>query len=203
MLQDEIWPGGLLEQARHGDEVARGELLEHYRNYLRLVARSMIGSTLRIKLESSDLVQDTFLKAHRDFAQFAGRTERELVAWLRQILAHSLANQVKHHRGQGRDHRRQESLERLLEQSSLAIRDALAAHAPSPSETASRHEEATLLAEAVNRLPTDYREAFVLRTLEHVPFEEVAARMGRSIGAVRMLWARAVRRLNQMLQGAP
>jgi RNA polymerase sigma-70 factor, ECF subfamily len=203
MIKDEVWSGGLLEQARHGDEVARGELLEHYRNYLRLMAQSMIGSTMRIKLESSDLVQDTFLKAHRDFAQFAGRTERELVAWLRQILAHSLANQVKHHRVQGRDHRRQESLERLLEQSSLAIRDALAAPAPSPSETASRHEEADLLADAVNRLPTDYREAFVLRTLEHIPFEEVAARMGRSTGAVRMLWARAVRRLNQMLQGAP
>jgi len=56
-----------------------------------------------------------------------------------------------------------------------------------------------LLADAVDRLPPDHREAFVLRTLEHVPFEEVAARMGRSIGAVRMLWARAVQKLNQML----
>ncbi len=203
MIRDEIWPGGLLERARGGDEAARGELLEHYRNYLRLVARSMISSTLRIKLESSDLVQETFLKAHRDFSQFAGGTERELVAWLRQILARSLANQVKHHRGQGRDHRRQESLERLLDQSSGAIQDALAAHAPSPSEAASRREQAVMLADAVDRLPTDYREAFVLRTLEHVPFEEVAARMGRSTGAVRMLWARAVKRLNHMLQGAP
>ncbi len=203
MIRDEVWPGGLLESARGGDEAARGELLEHYRNYLRLVARSMISSTLRIKLESSDLVQETFLKAHRDFSQFAGGTERELVAWLRQILARSLANQVKHHRGLGRDHRRQESLERLLDQSSGAIQDALAAHAPSPSEAASRREQAVLLADAVDRLPTDYREAFVLRTLEHVPFEEVATRMGRSTGAVRMLWARAVKRLNHMLQGAP
>ena len=96
------------------------ELLELYRNYLRLVARSLIGRRLRIKLDPSDLVQETFLKAHRDFAQFAGGTERELVAWLRQILVRSLANQVKHHRRQGRDHQRQESLERLLEQSDLA-----------------------------------------------------------------------------------
>ena len=98
-----------------------GQLLELYRNYLRLVARSLIGGALRVKLDPSDLVQETFLKAHRDFGQFAGGTEPELVAWLRQILVRSLANQVKHHRRQAHDHQRQESLERLLEQSSLTL----------------------------------------------------------------------------------
>ena len=92
-----------------------------------------------------------------------------------------------------RDHQRQESLERLLEQSSLRVQMALASQVPSPSEAASRREQAVLLADAVDRLPHDYREAFVLRTLEHVAFEEVASRMGRSTGAVRMLWARAVK----------
>ena len=86
MSRDDVMPGRLLEQARGGDEAARGELLELYRNYLRLVARSLIGGALRVKLEPSDLVQETFLKAHRDFGQFAGRGEPELVAWLRQIL---------------------------------------------------------------------------------------------------------------------
>ena len=57
-----------------------------------------------------------------------------------------------------------------------------------------------LLADAVSQLPPDYREVFILRTLEHVPFEEVAVRMGRSVGAVRMLWARALERLNRMLE---
>jgi RNA polymerase sigma-70 factor, ECF subfamily len=199
MTQDEVWPSRLIEQSRRGDEAAWGELLEHYRNYLRLVARSMISGALCMKLEPSDVVQETFLKAHRDFGQFAGGTERELVAWLRQILVRSLTNQVKHHRRHARDHRRQESLERLLEQSSLRVQMALASQVPSPSEAASRREQAVLMADAVDRLPHDYREAFVLRTLEHVAFEEVASRMGRSTGAVRMLWARAVKKLNQML----
>ena len=57
-----------------------------------------------------------------------------------------------------------------------------------------------LLADAVSQLPPDYREVFVQRTLEHVPFEEVASRMGRSVGAVRMLWARALERLNRLLE---
>jgi RNA polymerase sigma-70 factor (ECF subfamily) len=200
MFRGDAFPHGLIEQARHGDDAARGKLLELYRNYLRLVARSLISGALRIKLDPSDLVQETFLKAHRDFGQFAGGTERELLGWLRQILARSLANQVKHHRRQARNHQREESLQDLLEQSSLTVQLALAAAAPSPSEAASQREQAVLLADAVDRLPPDYREAFVLRTLEHVPFEEIAVRMGRSTGAVRMLWARAVKKLHQMLE---
>jgi RNA polymerase sigma-70 factor (ECF subfamily) len=192
--------GRLLEQARDGNEPALGTLLELYRNYLRLVARSLISNAIQVKLDPSDLVQETFLKAHREFTQFAGQSEPELVAWLRRILVTSLANQVKHHRRQGRDHQRQESLEQLLDRSSLSVQLALASAISSPSEQASRREQAVLLADALNRLPDDYREAFIRRTLEHTPFETIAAEMGRSVGAVRMLWARAVKRLTLLLE---
>ena len=114
----------LLAQARAGDQAALGRLLELYRNYLRLMARSLIRPPLQVQLDASDLVQETFLKAHREFAQFAGSGERELVAWLRQILVRTLANQAKHHRARGRDQRRQESLDVLLDRSSLAIQAA-------------------------------------------------------------------------------
>lgn len=196
-------PDVLIEQARDGDAEALGRLLELYRNYLKLVARSLIGVALRVKLEPSDLVQETFLKAHRDFAGFAGRSEGELVAWLRRTLSRTLADQVKHHRRKGRDHHRQESLDLLLDRSDAAIHQALASQAASPSEGASRREQAVLLADAVTQLPPDYREVFILRTLEHVPFEEIAERMGRSKGAVRMLWARALERLNRSLENEP
>ena len=123
------------------------------------------------------------------------------MAWLRQILVRSLANQVKHHRRQARDQQRQESLDspaRAVEPDGPAM--ALAAHRP----LAQRSGQPSRAGRAAGRrrrtgCPPDYREAFVLRTLEHVPFEEIAVRMGRSTGAVRMLWARAVKQLNQML----
>jgi RNA polymerase sigma-70 factor, ECF subfamily len=200
-VTSETVPDQLIAQARHGDEVALGKLLELYRNYLRLVARSMIGVALRVKLEPSDVVQETFLKAHQEFRGFRGQNEHQLVAWLRRILARTLADQVKHHRRQGRDLQRQESLDALLERSGLTIQNALASHACSPSEGAVRREQSVLLADAVSELPPDYREVFILRTLEHVPFEEVAIRMHRTVGAVRMLWTRALERLNQMLEG--
>jgi RNA polymerase sigma-70 factor, ECF subfamily len=199
-VTSECSPSQLIARARLGDEAALGTLLELYRNYLRLVARSLIGVALRVKEEPSDLIQETFLKAHREFAGFKGQGEHELIAWLRRILATTLADHVKHHRRKGRDLQRQESLDQLLERSDAAVHRALASHSVSPSNGAVRREQAVLLADAVDRLPPDYREVFVLRTLEHIPLKEIAARMGRSEGAVRMLWTRAVVRLNEMLE---
>jgi RNA polymerase sigma-70 factor (ECF subfamily) len=193
-------PDLLLPRARAGDDEARGRLLELYRNYLRLLARSLIGGALRIRLDPSDLVQEVFLKAHREFSGFAGRGEPELVAWLRQILVRALADQARHHRRQARDHRRQESLEAMLDRSGREAQQALVTHASSPSAAAARREQAVLLADALARLPDDYREVFILRTLEHIPFDEIAARLGRSTGAVRMLWTRAVERLSRLLE---
>jgi RNA polymerase sigma-70 factor, ECF subfamily len=60
-----------------------------------------------------------------------------------------------------------------------------------------------LLAEALEKLPVDYREVFILRNLEHIPFDQVAARMGRSPGAARVLWKRAMDRLSQLLRDQP
>jgi RNA polymerase sigma-70 factor, ECF subfamily len=190
----------LLSQARAGDLPALGRLLELYRNYLRLLARSLIRPPLQVQLDASDLVQETFLKAHREFAQFAGSGERELVAWLRQILVRTLANQAKHHKTRGRDQRRQESLDVLLDRSSLAIQAQLADSIASPSSLAVRREQAVLLADALARLPADYREVFILRNLEHVAVDEIATRMGRSPNAVRKLWGRAMVALKQAME---
>jgi RNA polymerase sigma-70 factor (ECF subfamily) len=187
----------LVAQARTGDKPALGRLLELYRNYLRLLARSLIRPPLQVQLDASDLVQETFLKAHREFAQFAGTGERELAAWLRQILVRTLANQAKYHRVRARDQRRQESLDALLDRSSLAIQEQMADSIASPSSHAVQREQAVLLADALARLPADYREVFILRNLEQVPVDEIAARMGRSPNAVRKLWARALVALKQ------
>jgi RNA polymerase sigma-70 factor, ECF subfamily len=193
-------PDLLLAQARAGHAAALGRLLELYRNYLRLMARSLISQPLRSRLDASDLVQETFLKAQREFSSFFGSTEPELVAWLRQILVNNLADQVKLHRARKRDYRREEPMEVLLDRSSLAIQARLAAPLSSPSAHTSRREQAVLLADALEKLPADYREVFLLRNLEHIPFEEIAARMGRSSGAVRMLWTRAIAKLSQLLK---
>jgi RNA polymerase sigma-70 factor (ECF subfamily) len=200
MLRPDAIPEVLLIQARAGDEAALGRLLEIYRNYLRLVARALIGQALRVRLDASDLVQETFLKASGEFSQFLGATEPELTAWLRRILVRTLANQAKHHRRQGRDYQRQESLEAMLDRSSAAVQRALASAVETPSSHAVRREQAVLLADALEELPAHYREVFVLRNLEHIPFDQIAERMGRSPGATRVLWKRAMDRISQLLR---
>jgi RNA polymerase sigma-70 factor (ECF subfamily) len=194
-------PEVLLARARSGDQAALGQLLELYRNYLRLQARTLIGSALRVRLDPSDLVQETFLEAHRDFGQFLGSTEAELVAWLRQVLVRNLADQAKRQQSQKRDVRREESLEALLERSSSDVQQALVKGLSTPSSQARRREQAVVLADALAALPPHYREVIILRHLERLKFEEVGARMGRSSGAVRILWTRALERLNRLLEG--
>lgn len=196
-------PEELLRQARTGNATALGELLELSRNYLDLLARLQIGRRLQGKVDAADLVQETFLKAHRDFAQFRGNSEGEWVSWLRQILAMNLAHLVRRYCGtRRRNVRLERDLVDELAQSSQVLDQALVAPQSSPSNQAARREQAVLLADALGQLPSDYREVIILSHLEGLSFPEVASRMGRTVNSVKNLWARALARLRRILGGS-
>jgi RNA polymerase sigma-70 factor (ECF subfamily) len=194
----------LISQIRGGEPQRIGELLQTYQHYLRLLAATQIGRRLKARISPSDLVQETLLAGYRDFAQFHGQTERELVVWLRQILIHRLHVFVRHHLLTGkRDARREYSLETIqhaLHHSTVNLEAALADPVSSPSSDLIRRESAVLLADQLARLSADYREVIVLRHLHGLSFEEVACRMNRGCGAVRMLWLRAIRELRKALE---
>jgi len=193
-----------LREARAGDGPAWGELLERYRNYLTLLARLQIGRLLRGKVDAADLVQESFLEAHRKLRLFQGSTEPEFVAWLRQILGTCLAHLIRRYRGtQRRDVRLERRLAEELEQSSRVLDRGLIAPQSSPSQRAARREQAVRLADALEQLPADYREAIVLRHLEGLSFPEVARRMDRSVDSVEKLWVRALARLRSVLGEYP
>src|SRR5262245_62010296 len=164
-------PEELLRAARAGDAAARGELLQRYRNYLLLLSRLQLDQRLSSKVDPTDVVQETFLEAHRDFTQFQGTSEVELTAWLRQVLVNNLANLLRHYLGtRRRDGRLERDLQEGLDQSSAGMAQALPAPHTSPSERALRREEAVLLADALEMLPEHYREAVILRSLQGLPF---------------------------------
>ena len=66
--------------------------LERYRNYLLLLARMQLTRRSGAKFDASDLVQATLLKAHAQRHQFRGQSDGEVQAWLRCILAGTLAD---------------------------------------------------------------------------------------------------------------
>ncbi len=167
------------------------------------MARTQIDLHLQGRVNPSDLVQETFLEAHRDFDQFRGHTEKEWLAWLRRILVHNLARLVDQQvKALKRNARREVSLDRVnrasLDQTSARFDAALVSPHSSPSEQAQRREQAALMADRLAGLPAHYRDVIVLRNLEGLSFDEVASRMGRTPGAVRLLWLRALDRLRQL-----
>jgi RNA polymerase sigma-70 factor (ECF subfamily) len=178
--------------------------LDRFRPWLVLLARARLTGRLGGKLDASDAAQQALLEACRTLPHFRGSTEAELAAWLRSILANVLAHEIRRYAGtEGRDVSREVSLDAELAESSRRLRNVLADPGPSPSERAAGQEQEVRLADVLARLPDDYREVIVLRHLEGLTHEAVARRMGRGVGAVRMLWVRALARLRRELTAPP
>jgi RNA polymerase sigma-70 factor (ECF subfamily) len=187
-----------LRAARGGSRDALGQALEACRHYLLRIAREELDSVLQAKASPSDLVQETFLEAQRDFPKFQGRTEAELLAWLRQVLLHNLANLVRHYRATAK---RQVQREVRLTSDGNGAPELADTH-PTPSARLQARERQAQVEKALERLPPDYRQVILLRNQARHSFEEVGQRMNRSADAARRLWSRAIERLQEELEGA-
>jgi RNA polymerase sigma-70 factor (ECF subfamily) len=190
----------LLMRVHDGDGPALGTLLQSYEKYLKLLAIVQIGRRLQGKADASDVVQETFLDAHRQISHFRGKTEGEFLAWLRRILAGQIALLCRRYLGtKGRDVGLERELVNQLDESSQALDGNLAASASTPSQHVSRREQSVILAEALARLPADYRDVIVHRHVEALSFPQVAAKMGKSEDSVQKLWVRALASLRKSL----
>jgi RNA polymerase sigma-70 factor (ECF subfamily) len=172
-----------------------GWALEEYRDYLRLLARLHLDPRLQGKLDPSDVVQQTLLKAYANLRQFRGTTRAELAGWLRRILVNNLAEALRK-QGPGI---RERSLEAALEESSSRLEGWLAAGGAAPGDRLERHEQLLRLAGALAQLPDDQRAAVELHHLKGCPVAEVARQLGRSKPAVMGLLFRGLRKLRALL----
>src|SRR5262249_15013012 len=146
-------PEQLLDLARTGHSAAVGQLLEMYRHYLTLLARLQISRRLQGKADASDVVQETFLRAHRDFANLRGITEEELAASVGQVLAASLVDLMRRYYGtRRRDVLLEQELVSDLDQSSRCLDRGLVAKLSSPSSPGTGRAPRRGLGEASRRL---------------------------------------------------
>jgi RNA polymerase sigma-70 factor (ECF subfamily) len=182
-------------QAREGSQSALGWALEAARTYLLLFANRALDDKLKAKVGASDLVQDTFADAQRDFGQFRGHTQAEFYAWLIGILSHRLANNVRHYRlTQGRNVDR-ELPQQAIEAAIARLREETA----TPGAAAVAREDQLRVQQALGRLSEPLRSVLVERTWQGASFTEIGASRNLSAEAARKLWARAVREMHKRL----
>jgi RNA polymerase sigma-70 factor (ECF subfamily) len=174
--------------------------VEDYRSYLLLLVRLQKGPRQRGKLDASDVVQQAILHAHERRAQFRGATEGQWQAWLRAILANTLATVLRRYDAKSRDPGRGRSLEALLERSSSRLEGLLAADLTSPSERAVRGEELLRLADALAQLPFDQRRVVELHYLKGLTVADMAEQIGRSRPAAVGLLFRGLKRLRELVR---
>jgi len=187
-----------LKAAQGGSAEALGQTLEGCRRYLLWVARRELDPGLQARGGASDLVQETFLEAQRDFPQFSGTTEAELLAWLRRLLLNNLSNFVRHHRGTAKRCVTDEVSLDSLQANGGAETDFAGDSAPS-SQQASDREQVELLRAAVARLPEEYQRIITLWHEEERSFEDIARQMGCAPNTVRNKWLKAIKQLQKDL----
>lgn len=173
--------------------------LEAYRDYLYLLARAQLNGNLQGKVEPSDIVQETLLRAYERQDQFRGLTDAEYAAWLRQILASRLSNAVRRFGTIRREASRERSLEQALQQSSIRLEKWLAADSPGPEQRVIRQEDLLRLANGLAALPAEQRAAVELKYLHGCSLEEIGRQTGRTKAAVASLLHRGVRRLRELM----
>jgi RNA polymerase sigma-70 factor, ECF subfamily len=181
--------------------VERQAELDQFRNYLRFLAEIKLDRRLRRRIDPSDIVQETLLKAYAAWDTFAGDNPGQRVAWLRQILMRTILHALRDARCAKRDIARELRLDGLLEQSSRRIEQWLAADETSPSGAVQQAEELMRVADAVYQLPEAERIAVVGYYWQGGTLTEISGELGRSAPAVAGLVHRGLRRLRGQLMG--
>ena len=178
----------------------RAEQIGRFRDYLHLLAETRLDPRYHRIVDPSDIVQATLLKALEAVDSLRGRSDREVAAWLRQILSRQIANHLRGLHCAKRDIRRECSLEDTVGQSSTVVKGILADMDSSASHRLELDEIVIQLATAMTHLPPAQREAVILQRWRGWSIDAIAKHMGRSKDAVAGLLRRGLQSLREELK---
>jgi RNA polymerase sigma-70 factor (ECF subfamily) len=187
----------LVNSARSGDASALPKLLDRHLPGLNSYIQLRIGPLLRTKETPEDLVQSVCREVLQKLDGFEFRTEAQFRHWLFQQAERKIIDRARMWQSERRDPRREVA---LAEGSSSGTEEPIGQD-PTPSACASLREEVARLEKVMQQLPPDYREVILLSRIVGLSNVEVAERMKRSPGAVRVLLLRALARLTSLLPG--
>lgn len=190
----------LVERAAHGDSDALGDLLMEIAPQLRARIEPEIGARYASLISADDILQVTFLEAFLRFERFDSRGPGAIMAWLSRIAQNNLRDAIR-----GLDAAKRPSpakrvtAGRASDESYDGLVQAIGATFSTPSVKAARHEAHRFLDEAIEELPEDYAQVIRAFDLEGHSAGDVASMMGRSVGAIYMLRARAHESLREAM----
>jgi RNA polymerase sigma-70 factor (ECF subfamily) len=189
----------LIERVRAHDEQALGDYLTLRRPQLLAFIERRLGAALRRKVEPDDLLQETSAESVRTLSQ-TDLAVRDVFGWLCQIAERRI---IDAHRkfiaSQKRDAGREVSIHGAPDTSRGGLIDLLVASMTTASQAFSRDQKQIRLLAALDNLPTEQREALRLRYVDGLPSKDIAQRLGKTDGAVRVMLTRSLARLQQML----
>lgn len=178
----------LIQKANAGDQSAYDQLFAQAAERLQLYLRVRIGSQLRTQEESRDLLQETYLAAHKAFGTFEDRGKGSFVRWLCHIAENCIRARVDYHGAKKR------TPPADLERASQVLQ-AISAASGGPVSHAARAEQQQRLATAMAELPSEERDAMLMRHFEGLEIDAIATRLGMSATSVRRVLGRATLRL--------
>ena len=191
----------LVLRAVEGDPVALDRVLGHYRSRLRRMVAIRMDQRLASRVDPSDVVQETLAEAARKLPRYVEERRLPFYPWLRELAWEHLVRLHREHVKAGRRTiLREDAFEPGLSQESvMELANQVAAKGTSPSGQALREEARQRVRDALTRLRPQDREILVMRHLEQLKVEEIAAILGISKNAVMMRRLRAFERLRQLL----
>jgi RNA polymerase sigma-70 factor (subfamily 1) len=192
----------LLTRAIEGDADALALLLERHGQAVRRALKGKISARWQSALSEDDVMQQTYADAFQDIGSFVPHGDGSFVAWLTQIANRNLLDGVKMLEREKRGGKRRRVEAGSSDDSYVALYELVGRTSSTPSRHVARDEAKKVLAEAIQKLPSAYREVVRLYDLDGQPAQQVADDLGRSCGAVFMLRARAHARLREIMGAA-
>lgn len=183
----------LVALAKDGDEFALNQLCSVYGERVRRIIRLRLDHKLRPKLDSVDVVQDALIQALGGLKDFNYRNEGDFLRWLCRIAENKLRDIFDKFHADKRDVHKEIPFKkegRSTESGSVGAAGPM--HTTTPSVIACRKEALDKLEQALDKLKPEYKQIVVLKRIEGLSHAEIAEKLGKNTGAVRMLLARAM-----------
>ncbi len=192
----------LIDRATRGDALARRELLEHYRDYLRRMVAARLDRRLAPRIDASDVVQETLADADRRLDEYLSDPPLPFFGWLRVLAGeHVREAHRKHLFAKGRSVARESRLPELNDLSMLSLAHQLASDDTSPSNRLVREEEVEWVKASLAALPDHDREVLVMRYVETLSSIEISEALGTTVSVAKHRLCRALMRLRSKMEG--